>query len=246
MDDSEFVDRPRGILTKQQREHLMGLLDEDPDEDADKMRMRNHRIREHIRHSLLDFQLLSGVFDEVDMVEEALEPATGETPYDPDDVDLALALEAVFSVLYRALGPLDPTEERSAFEHLLDGGVSDALRRMHAKQGQSVNPNRIALATDIGEVVPLRELQERYDQGEYLHVNELRELYWAGRLSSEELQSAIDNMPVRSDLAEEHGEEEAGKRLIERTETREQQRQEAATAEIGGLLAEVTSVDSDE
>mgnify|MGYP006295859821 FL=1 len=162
MNDSEFVDRPRGILTKKERKHLMGMLDEDPVEDSDKIRMRNRRIREHIRHSLLDFELLSGVYDEVDMIEEVFEPASGEgTPYDPDEVELALALEGLFSVLYRGLGSLDPTEERSAFEHLLNAGVSDALRRMYAKNGQSVNPNRIALVSDVGEVVTIEEVQKR-------------------------------------------------------------------------------------
>jgi hypothetical protein len=235
MDDSEFIDRPRGILTKQQREHLMGLLNEDPNEDTDKIRMRNHRIREHIRHSLLDFQLLSGVFDEVDMVEEALEPAAGSNPYDPDDVELALALESVFSVLYRALGACDPTKSQAAFDHLLNSGVSDALRRMYVKQGKSVNPNRIALAADIGEVVPLEELEERYDQGDYIHINELRELYWAGCISSAELQSAIDSIPKRPELAEEHGDEEARRQISDRAKIRERQRQEAAVAEINGL-----------
>lgn len=207
MDRAEFIDRPRGILTKQQREHLTGGLNEDPEEDSDKIRMRERRIRQHLRHSLIDFQILAKTYDGLlepvfaDLMDPETNPLTADDP-------LRGGIEGVFTLLYRAL--LDFDFENGVDDHVfnlfLDRGVSEAVEWEYARRGFSVEPAFTLFKVHGTEpAVSVGQLKEEYDQGERLFMSEVKDLYWAGEISYEEYQD-YDSFADLETLEEEHDE----------------------------------------
>jgi len=192
----EFIDRPRGILTRQQREHLLGLLDEDLDEDADAIRQRNYRIRRHIRHSLIDFVVLSQVTDPaITQVFDDFDRDTGsESPHDQDS-ELAEGIDALFEFLYYHLGTADASE--SAFHWFLDQGVRDALGRLNAEEGASVYPKYVYTVTGLEHKVPLEKVKEDYEAGEFVFHEEIDQLYLADVLSYSEMKDAHEELRDR-------------------------------------------------
>lgn len=65
-----LVDRGRGILTKHDREYLLGQLDGQLSDNAEYQ--KRHKIRERVRNAIYDFHILSGnlSFEDIDQLFE--------------------------------------------------------------------------------------------------------------------------------------------------------------------------------
>jgi hypothetical protein len=199
--DPDLIDRPRGILTRKERKHLIGLLDEDLDANADAIRQREYRIRQHIRHSIIDAVIIAGAYDynidqvftdldrvvyDADMINDStnLGPKRGRSP-DQADQSLADGVEELFDLLYLALGSTD-TSAVSSFRLLLKQGVSSALVNLYAWYGLSVIPS-VALRIELGDIVPLNSIKTAHEDGEPISNQEAKALLHANRISYDEL-----------------------------------------------------------
>lgn len=229
-----FLDRPRGVLSPKERRHLLGELDEDPEEDADAIRQRNYRIRQHIRHALLDFRLLAlsapndvgKVFDEINDPEgEGLES------------QLAESIQHLFEFLYVHLGAPGATEE-NVFRTLVQEGVTDALVRLHAKEGMSVHPE-VILAFALGEQVPLDDVAETFDDVELILPVEYDALYW-GQTTPKS--SVVKHRNALADVFQEYLDRGDGETLEQRLAERRERRKEIAV-EIDEWLTEAVGLD---
>lgn len=166
----------------------MGLLDEDPEENADAIRQREYRIRQHIRHSLIDFRIIARLYDgNLEKVFEDLhrdiDPKGGKPFPNRTDPYLADGIEGVFEFLYLGLGSTN-SEASSSFRWLLEQGIQSALVRLYAYNGMSVEPDAW-LNISPGEVVPIGEVREVYEDGEYVSRKEMEALFWAGVIDHE-------------------------------------------------------------
>lgn len=192
MDDEdvgELIDRPRGILTKKERKQILGELDEDPDDPtvAERIRGRRRRIRTHLEQSLIDFQILNQasphlfipVFDQIN--EAWFDSDAQSIPYTP----LVGGITALFSLLHKVLGSVEPIEGGAPFEHLLGWGVSESLIDVYAgARNISIDPV-VSLEIDLGEKVPITEVKAVFDRDEFVTQPELRALHSAGELDYE-------------------------------------------------------------
>jgi len=77
-DEVKIPDRPRGILTRSDRELL---LNGDEDKTKNDLRDARYRIRKRIKNSLSDFALLTEYLDSSDL-ELVFEDIVDDTPYD--------------------------------------------------------------------------------------------------------------------------------------------------------------------
>ena len=195
--DSDLIDRPRGVLTRKERKHLMGLLDEDPDANADTIRQREYRIRKHIRHSIIDAIIIAGAYDSnIDQVFTDLHRVVDHVDNNsnawaegrfPDQIDqwLTNGVEELFDLLYLALGSPD-TAALSSFRLLLRRGVSSALVNLYAWYGLSVTPSAV-LRIDLGDIVSLNSIKTAHEDGEPISNQEAKALHHANRISYDEL-----------------------------------------------------------
>lgn len=234
-DTEAFVGRPRGILSPKERRHLLGELDEDPEADADAIRQRNYRIRQHIRHALLDFRLLAlSAPSDVGKVFEEIHDPDGDGLASP----LAEGVQLLFEFLYVHLGAREAADENE-FRRLLTDGVEDALVRLHAKEGLSVRP-QVLLAFALGEKVPLDAVADTFEKGEYLQSVELDALYWGDTTATGRVVKARDGL---TDITREYlnrGEYE----VLERRITERQEQRKEAAVEIDEWLTETVDTDA--
>jgi hypothetical protein len=220
-DLNEWADRPRGILTKKERRYLMGLLDESPEEDRDAQSQREYRIRQHLRHSLIDFQLLAGVLDRV-LRPTFEELAESENIFTAEEDDLRRGIEMMWSLLYRALSTVSSEKGLTdlKFNTLLDKGVSDGVERMYARRGVSVSRPRITFHVGgTAPAVPLSKIKETYDAEEFLTPSEVKHLYWGGYVSYDQYQNHqsvggtltpedVDRIEQRTEQRKQHADDE--------------------------------------
>jgi hypothetical protein len=210
----EFIERPRGILTKQDRRHLLDLLDEHPEEDANTVRQREYRIRQHIRHSLIDFTLLAVANKGIGHVFEQL-----KRPAD-DDPELAEGLKRLFTFLFEHLGSVDSV---SPFTFLFNSGVAEGIERKYVEQGVSTRVNSVEIEVDREGKVPIDDLKETYDSGGFLLRAEIIHLLWAGEITYDEAVQAIDEWSFEgfvNRMGREAGEEEYDRQRANRLEHR--------------------------
>jgi hypothetical protein len=193
---------------------LIGLLDEDLDANADAIRQREYRIRQHIRHSIIDAVIIAGMYDyNIDQVFTDLHRVVADFDNDgintrakgrfPDQTDQGLAdgVEELFDLLYLALGSTD-TSAVSSFRLLLKQGVSSALVNLYAWYGLSVIPS-VALRIELGDIVPLNSIKTAHEDGEPISNQEAKALLHANRISYDELAEVRrDNQQLRKKGAE--------------------------------------------
>lgn len=196
--ENESINRPRGVLSPKERAHLQGLLDEDPEEDADAIRQREYRIRQHIYHAFLDFTLLARSevgYQPLDELGHDFDEVS-ENPEHPHG--LYTGARRLIEMLYISLGVFHPTEQEVTFTSMLRGAINDVLVAHYAHHGISVLP-KIEYDIYTGEGRLLEEVMEIYNQypEKYLVPDELYALYDSAKISFEEYREYADNMRDR-------------------------------------------------
>jgi len=205
MEPEDYRELPRGVLTKQQREHLLGFLDEDPAEDRDKIRMREHRIKKHIRAALLDFALLERTLTRHPWIKTAIDPGYDteisdsgvEFIRDVEDGELSAGIGNTFRLFYQVLTPVERPGNPTEFTLELSQSVHRALDRMDVERDVS---GRYSVFFDVEEqeVLDLSEVKAAYDRGEFLLEKEINQLYWAGMISYDESVEALQRQGFES------------------------------------------------
>lgn len=179
-------DRPRGILSPEDRAFLRGEAEFEHEASA---RNARKRIRERVRHGLADFGLLFEhmerrdrlrvvsdwlVKDRPQLAEELEDPDIGppELEFDvvaPDAIEPALFLGGmkhaqafIFTLLWDLLVEelrLSPEEFEAVVAEVVDEGLRDAF----GKKGLVVEPD---VEVDIEEVlVDIEDMKERFESG---------------------------------------------------------------------------------
>lgn len=223
-DDSfDWIDRTRGILTKNERKHILGELDEELDEDdvdsekiAERIRIREHRLRDHIANSLIDFVILTipgvapveAVFDEVWEGWSVNEDTDSELP----DTPLVDGLVSIIDLLYRQLGSVYEGE-RGPFKSIFLEGVTIALRNLYLEDRDLMSEPSVDLGIHPGPLVPIEKLKTALEEEESLAPIELITLHRADELSDEEYET---KQREYSDLSREDRQEIAQHRRRER------------------------------
>ncbi|MFC6825242.1 hypothetical protein [Halopelagius fulvigenes] len=222
----DFAARPKGILNEKERKHLMGTLDGEESEAA--MRQREYRIRQRLRHTLIDFQLLADSYDSI------LEPVFSDlVGTEEGDDPLLYGIEALFTLLYRALSEYSPEEglQDHVFYPLLDNGVSEAVQLEYVSQGFSVDPARTLFKVHgTDPAVSLDTVEAQYKDGESMSTKEMKHLYWSGRIPYEEYRD-YDALNFAA-LVEEHGEDEAMDMVESQVQSWLKRRRESAAEDV--------------
>lgn len=227
MDAEKWINRDRGVLTKKDRRYL--FEDYDPDSKTNVDRQREYRMRKHLRHSLIDFQIVANfynglfepVFDDINDPENNVLSA---------DDPLRRGIEGVFTLLYHGLSEFDYEEglDDHRFSMLLNRGVSEAVEREYAFEGLSVRPARTLFKVNGTEpAVPLETLAREFKQGERLRNDEMKHLFWGGWVPHE-MYIEYDGLADIDELREEHGDDEFVDVLNSMYEDRKEKRRQAA------------------
>lgn len=240
MDIEEWIERPRGVLTKSERRYLTDDFLHDSKSNAE--RQREYRMRQHLRNSLVDFNIIASFYN--GLFESVFEELNG-----PNnnvllaDQPLRNGIEGVFQLLYYALAELDLEEglDDLRFQMLLHNGVSEAVEQKYAFQGLSVTPSQTLFKVNGTEpAVPLEELFREHEQGEPIRGVEMKHLYFGGWVPYEMYQEH-EGVADIDELRAEHGDEyiDVLNSLYEkRRETRRQAADEDAPTEpeYGGFV----------
>jgi len=202
----EFVDRPRGILSPKERSHLLGLLDEDPDDDADRIRQREYRIRKHLRHSIIDFGLLCDPLGSFNISKDIARAGGTRRPNIEEETALVEGLASMFEFFFSLFGnPTNPSE--SSFGWFLKEGVKREIIRADAQRLYSSNP-RVDIATDPGPYVPIPIILRGFEEDQVLLPAEINALFWADEIDQEQMIASHNRLDEWLEaLYEEHGDE---------------------------------------
>lgn len=152
MVQSDSQERPRGILTKSDREFLLsgGELDGEYADPAAERRKRWHRIQQRILDSLADFQILTASYPN-DRLEKLYEKMVDEA--DDGNPEYFQGATAGVEFLFRF-----------GLEEMVEAGVRSGVQTEFFDQGSYADPT-VDLAILIGneDVVPFEDLAERPD-----------------------------------------------------------------------------------
>ena len=173
-DDSEPVltpeDRPRGILSKTDREYLCGLKEyAQPQTDAN----RRQAIRERIVNGLEDFALLF-LFLEDDERAKVFEELGDE------ETDEVIASMAAFA--YLGIG-----QERPRFEQCLERGILQAANRdkLFRSAGRATNAD-VSISVEYNPDV--EKVYERFKAGKEVSDGEIGMLVREGKLDAKDIE----------------------------------------------------------
>lgn len=164
-------DRPRGVLSKVDREFMFGLKDY-----AHKQSRANRRqtIRERIEHSLYDFTLLWMILPplERDRVLDAM-----------DDTDVTASVEALITFAYLSVDQNSTELERRIESGVLAGASYDPDNK---EDGKVTN---VTASVDIDYQPPVDELKTKLrEQTDELTPEEIGILVRVGELDPEDLE----------------------------------------------------------
>lgn len=126
------LERPRGILTKADREYLTGKSDLEPQSHGE--RRARERIRERVINAFLDFRILERHLEHRDR--DRIFSAFDSSQIFPDDTDARLygmgadehfgALPDTLAFIYRGIENLEDEPSSSEFELILEHAITRA------------------------------------------------------------------------------------------------------------------------
>lgn len=194
-EDPDLIDRPRGILNEDDRRFLFGDLDLSDYSDPRQARyQRRYRIRERIKHSIIDYLIIMDTLPDEDInkiFEEITEYAKGVQNEDADSEppipSILDAWMAVFAFFAYGAFPTNPYITRIAVEEGLEHGLNERM----LQHGEVIARANVKVTWGEAEVVmTLDEAEEKARSGELLEREDsldiLASLVRAGRLDAEE------------------------------------------------------------
>lgn len=181
-----LVDRPKGFLTKGDKEFLTGVSTGEMSKNA--WNQRRFQIRRRARNALIDFNLLSNlpdkdvelIFGNYDSSTQSAEEAMVDLLV--GDTYLTHGLIDLFEMLTIGIGP-------SKTQALFIRGLTSGIDHLGARSDE------VLLNYDINEEMitvheeghtPLNEIEGKFEQEEDLTIRELDVLASTGRISQEE------------------------------------------------------------
>ena len=216
----EHINRPRGILSPKERAHVEGLLDEDPKEDADAIRQREYRIRQHIYNAFLDFSILATE----DSAHRPLSEVGNKLDEVPEETDhphgVYTGVSRLMEILYAALGSFHPTDERVTFTSILRSSIVNVLVDHYAGAHHISIIPEVEYEVYPGEKWDLDDVMEIYHQYPEKHLlpEELDALYTGRKITREqyhEYLSDIQDTDLTSDEIMKKGKEAYERRGFE-------------------------------
>jgi len=169
----ENAERPRGILSKNERRYYTGDL------DADSQKERNIRAgaREHLKHSLLDLVVIENRMQDRDleMVLKRDEFSMSKRGIDRLHPSLDSAMKAAISIMYFYYDKPEP----------LAGAIDAGISMRETKNGYNVDVNTDINIETRSELEFLERLLRNHGPEE-LSFSDLGALHDAGRISTEE------------------------------------------------------------
>lgn len=161
-DTIEDLERPRGILSKRDRQFLLDKSYRSELADQSRRNVRA-RLRERLRHAILDFYLL----------DEYLEERDQERVFSNIDVALREGLHAVMAVLFQAAN-----ESEETFASWLEGGLTHI--ELEERSRLIIDEPSVEIDITLGQSVDPEITDSKIEAGriEELSPAELRFMLW--------------------------------------------------------------------
>ncbi|MDQ2055968.1 MULTISPECIES: hypothetical protein [Halobellus] len=182
MDKERHLERDRGMLTKKDREYLLG---EQPDINEHTETQKRHRIRKRVRNALLDFPLLRHmqtrdrnlIFEDLNVGEDG--PS--------GDVDLYYSIVDMIQFAYIGLKEQDADAKRPVASAIWN--VESVFPQMYEDEWVDVE---VDITVDIKESVDLEAAIEKLRRGEDITSGEAWALLDAGRITPNEFKQIYE------------------------------------------------------
>ena len=171
--DPENTERPRGILSKNERRYYTGELEVGT--NSQKARNMRAGARKHLRHSLLDLIVIENYMEERDLRkvldrDEVVIRSNSQYESPMDD-----AMDAMVSLMYFRFGKPELVEE----------SVGRGMYEREIKSGYSSSVN-VEIDVESREEIEYLERRLRNIGPEELSYRQLGDLHDAGKISPEE------------------------------------------------------------
>jgi hypothetical protein len=182
MDKERHLERDRGMLTKKDREYLLG---EQPDINEHTETQKRHRIRKRVRNALLDFPLLRHmqtrdrnlIFEDLNVGEDG--PS--------GDVDLYYSIVDMIQFAYIGLKEQDADAKRPVASAIWN--VESVFPQMYEDEWVDVE---VDITVDIKESVDLEAAIEKLRREQDITSGEAWALLDAGRITPDEFKQIYD------------------------------------------------------
>lgn len=189
-----LVDRPRGFLTKGDKEFLRGASSKEMTKNT--WNQRRFQIRRRARNAIIDFILLNNlpdrdielIFGNYDDSTETVEEAVVNLL--AGDTYLTYGLTNFFELLTIGIGP---SKAQALFLDGLTSGVDYLGARSEEVLLNYETHDRFIIIQEEGHV-PLDQIQERFEEGEEISGRELEILSATGRITPEEHMAKYEEM----------------------------------------------------
>lgn len=161
-EEFDWVERDRGVLTKRDREILLGRAGEDLDKNA--QNVRRYNIRERIKNALYDFHIIAQNLPLAD-IQQLFEPAydwsrerrqldeEGRTSAQPDIDQLLWSWLALFEFFSYGMYAGGKRETQVLMEGLVEGGIERGYREYQHDNLQTYREIDVDLGLNYGNLM---------------------------------------------------------------------------------------------
>jgi hypothetical protein len=161
-EEFDWVDRDRGVLTKRDREILLGRAGDDLDKNA--QNVRRYNIRERIQNALYDFHIIAQNLPLAD-IQQLFEPAydwsrerrqldeDGRTSAQPDMNQLLWSWLSLFDFFSYGMYAGGKQETQVLMEGLVEGGIERGYREYQHDNLQTYREIDVDLNLSYGNLV---------------------------------------------------------------------------------------------
>jgi hypothetical protein len=161
-EEFDWVERDRGVLTKRDREILLGRAGKNLDKNA--QNVRRYNIRERIKNSLYDFHIIAQNLPLAD-IQQLFEPAydwsrerrqldeEGRTSAQPDIDQLLWSWLALFEFFSYGMYAGGKQETQVLMQGLVEGGIERGYREYQHDNLQTYREIDVDLGLNYGNLV---------------------------------------------------------------------------------------------
>ncbi|MDL0142528.1 hypothetical protein [Halobacterium salinarum] len=161
-EEFDWVERDRGVLTKRDRQILLGQSGENLDKNA--QNVRRYNIRERIKNSLYDFHIIAQNLPLAD-IQQLFEPAydwsrerrqldeEGRTSAQPDIDQLLWSWLALFEFFSYGMYAGGKQETQVLMQGLVEGGIERGYREYQHDNLQTYREIDVDLGLNYGNLV---------------------------------------------------------------------------------------------